>query len=76
MSVRILRHSHRSQTASISASTFVSTNPSPASRMLRALVYLGTYVVCQFILIDGLYLGGAYWLHLAAGCASFESVVV
>ena len=54
MSVRILRHSHRSQTASISASTFVSTNPSPASRMLRALVYLGTLLtVCILVGLIG-----------------------
>lgn len=54
MSVRILRHSHRSQTASISASTFVSTSPSPASRMLRALVYLGTLLtVCILVGLIG-----------------------
>lgn len=54
MSVRILRHSHRSQTASISASTFVSTNPSPASCMLRALVYLGTLLtVCILVGLIG-----------------------
>lgn len=55
MSARILRQlSHGSQTASISASTFVSTSPSSTSRMLRALVYLGTLLtVCILVGLIG-----------------------